>query len=66
MSDVERLPVQHPRAPHCPNCKADLPTFDGMQMIMPNGDWVGFKLLSVVLNVECACGSRWALKKEIA
>lgn len=65
MSAPIRLPVQHPHAPHCPECKTALPTFDGAFVIMPT-DSYGCKVLgtTLVFHVRCVCGARWDLKKE--
>jgi hypothetical protein len=58
---VTRLPVQHRRAPHCPSCKAPLPTFDGMSLTLMGETDV--ELLAITFHVRCKCGSVWDLKK---
>lgn len=57
-----RLPVQHPRRPHCAKCKADLPTFDGVTMNLMDSDPT-FELLAATFHVRCKCGAVWDLKK---
>lgn len=59
-----RLPVQHPSYPHCANCKAPLPTFDGAMI----SDWANlnsYEMLGVTYHVRCACGTPWDLRKNI-
>jgi hypothetical protein len=62
---ITRLPVQHPHAPHCANCKAPLPNFDNANFIMPpfSGDLDQVKLLAVTFHIQCKCGAEWNLKK---
>jgi len=61
-----RLPVQHPDAPHCASCKANLPTFDDIALVLPPED--GYELLgsTIFLHIRCKCGARWDLKKTSA
>lgn len=65
MGETTRLPVQHRRAPHCPTCKADLPTYDDLVIILPAiGDGPVMEKVVVSIHVVCACGTRLVLQKE--
>lgn len=67
LGDVERLPVQHPRAPHCPECGRALPNFLNVIIDVPTDDTLdGCKLLglTIVFRVQCACGQKWDLTRE--
>jgi hypothetical protein len=56
-----RLPVQHKHKPHCPNCEADIPGFEDVQLLMvPECE-----LLSVTFQVRCKCGSIWNLTRTV-
>jgi hypothetical protein len=61
---VTRLPVQHPRAPHCAACKASLPTFDNINLVMIGGATDEFQLLAITFHIKCKCGAAWDLKKD--
>jgi hypothetical protein len=61
---VTRLPVQHPKAPHCPQCKGPMPTFDGMS-ITYGAQEVPVEILAVTMLVRCTCGAEWALTKKM-
>lgn len=61
---VTRLPVQHPRAPHCTGCGAALPTFDGARVSVPLG-CSSVDLVSVTYHMRCGCGLEWDVKKTI-
>jgi hypothetical protein len=62
MTSPTRLPVQHPKRPHCPNCKSDLPNFNDVYMSML--DHVDYRLFAVTFHVRCKCGAAWDLRKE--
>ncbi len=56
-----RLPVQHPKHPHCPACKADLPAFtDAIVMLPPTSP---VKLEAVTFHIVCGCGRKWSLTR---
>ena len=65
MGDVERIPTQHKRFPHCPTCKRELPNFEMMQMLVSSDDMRGATLLRVTYRVACECGAEWDLAKNV-
>jgi hypothetical protein len=62
---VARLPVQHPQRPHCPACKADLPTLSGIEMIGPLGESGSLTINAVTFHVTCPCGTQLDMRKEL-
>lgn len=63
MKRISRLPVQHPAAPHCPTCKKDLPTLDGLSVDLPRVEEKILQLV-VIARIQCACGAIWDLHKK--
>ena len=57
---VTRLPVQHPKAPHCEACGASVPPFE--LTLFPVADWT---LMAVTFHVRCPCGAPWDLRKTV-
>ena len=64
MSNVERLPTQHRLHPHCPSCKADLPTFDDVTMIAPEASFKGVTIFGITYHIQCPCGTKVDLQKR--
>jgi hypothetical protein len=64
MSNVTRLPVQHPQYPRCPKCQAKLPTFNRAMITVGPDELEGCELLSLTYRVRCACRSEWNLTKN--
>ena len=50
---VARLPVQHPRHPHCEGCGRDLPMFEDAEVFLPV---TTAPVLAVKFQTRCACG----------
>ena len=65
MGDVERIPTQHKRFPHCATCKAELPNFESMFMTVSPDEMRGATLLRITYRVECVCGAEWDLTKTV-
>lgn len=59
---VTRLPTQHPQHPYCPACEADLPTLDGITVLLTT-ELYGIEILEMLFRVRCKCGAEWILKK---
>jgi hypothetical protein len=62
MSQIERLPVQHRLYPHCPTCKADMPSFDDCVMSVGKSRAT---LLAVTFHVQCVCRAKWDFRKTV-
>jgi hypothetical protein len=65
MSGVFRLPVQHKLRPHCPVCKADVPTFDQTMVNISVAELGKFELTAITYHVKCPCGAEWNLRKTV-
>lgn len=63
MPKITRLPVQHPQAPHCAACKAPMPNFNDVSLVMSPGE--GWDLLSITFHIQCKCGAKWNLQKKV-
>jgi hypothetical protein len=63
-ASVTRLPVQHPHAPHCAQCKEPLPTFDNISLSLMGED-DGTRLMAITFHIRCRCGALWDLSKEL-
>ena len=64
MTKLARLPVQHPRRPHCLSCGADLPTFNNA-ILDAFGGLAPVTLDAVTFHVTCPCGAKWDLRKSV-
>jgi len=62
---VTRLPVQHPNAPHCANCKGPLPNFNFANFTLFAGEADGVTLMAVTFHIRCKCGAPWDLRKTV-
>lgn len=62
---IERLPVQHPRRPHCPACGVDLPTFETAQTTLAFDALKTATLDAITYHITCACGAKWDLRKSV-
>jgi hypothetical protein len=67
MSTIHRLPVQHPKAPHCPSCGKDLPTFNSAALDLDASDIEGFELAQIRITflVRCGCEQLFELTKSL-
>jgi hypothetical protein len=66
MSKTVRLPVQHPRAPHCASCNAQLPNLDDVIITIGKGFDVGeCSILGFTFHIRCKCGAPWDLLKKV-
>jgi hypothetical protein len=63
MKPPTRLPVQHPRAPHCEVCDAPLPSFDGVLITMPFPKSDDCVVTGITFHIRCKCGTEWNLTK---
>ncbi len=65
MSAITKLPVQHPKHPHCEKCGTDLPKFDGAYVLALANEPSDHEVIGITYHVRCRCGAPWDLRKDV-
>lgn len=58
MGEVLKFPPKQ-KKPCCPGCAKELPSFAGMNLIVPPGGFGDFKLVGVKIQLRCPCGAEF-------